>query len=176
MKTSDHVKLLLRISQSNKVQPFPQLMQAAEAAETPLNISVTLKDDVKDSNHYLYQSKPRPLEKAKEGALTYKDKFGKLNVNPNLIIDLDLNPGKLVCSRCGQIHRWLEEFCTAFKNKKDELIEPKLTYDQIKIATKARWIAGFFSAKDPNLRPERNSPSVQEAASAATDTRARLAQ
>jgi hypothetical protein len=114
--------------------------------------------------------------KVNEGSLTHKDKHGKLNVNPNLIIDLDLNPDKLVCSRCGLIHRWLEEFCTSFKNKQDQLIEPRLTFEQIKKATMARWHAGFFAAKDPNNRPHRDSPSVQATASAAADTQKRLAQ
>ncbi len=119
---------------------------------------------------------PSAPVKVNEGALTYKDKFGKLNVNPNLIIDLDLNPDKLVCSRCGLIHKWLEEFCTSFKNKQDQLIEPKLTFEQVKKATIARWWAGFFAAKDPNNRPHRDSPSVQATASAAADTQKRLAQ
>jgi hypothetical protein len=119
---------------------------------------------------------PSAPVKVNEGALTYKDKFGKLNVNPNLIIDLDLNPDKLVCSRCGLVHKWLEEFCTSFKNKLDQLIEPKLTFEQIKKATTARWWAGFFAAKDPNNRPHRDSPSVQATASAAADTQKRLAQ
>jgi hypothetical protein len=124
--------------------------------------------------HPLADAQPAQDSQIKDGALSYKDKFGKLNVNPNLIIDLDLNPGKLICSRCGLIHRWLEEFCTSFKNKLDQLIEPKLTFEQIKKATIARWNAGFFAAKDPNSRPHRDSPSVQAAASAATDTRVRL--
>jgi hypothetical protein len=117
---------------------------------------------------------PAQAPQIKEGALSYKDKFGKLNVNPNLIVDLDLNPDKLICSRCGLIHRWLEEFCTSFKNKLDQLIEPKLTFEQVKKATIARWNAGFFAAKDPNIRPHRDSPSVQAAASAATEARVRL--
>jgi hypothetical protein len=117
---------------------------------------------------------PSTPVKVNEGSLTYRDKHGKLNVNPNLIVDLDLNPDKLVCGRCGLVHRWLEEFCTAFKNKLDQLIEPKLTFEQIKKATIARWHAGFFAAKDPN-KPHRDSPSVQATASAAAETQKRLA-
>jgi hypothetical protein len=121
-------------------------------------------------------SAPASLTPAQETALQYRDKHGKLNVNPNMILDLDLNPQKLVCGRCGQLHKWLEAFCTAFKNKADQLIEPKLTFDQIKKATLARWNAGFFAAKDPNSRPAPHSPSVQQAAGAAATTRDLLTQ
>jgi hypothetical protein len=108
--------------------------------------------------------------------LTYKNKFGKLNVNPNMILDLDLNPQRIVCSRCGSIHRWLVALCTSFKNKAGEIIEPKLTAEKNKELSILKWKAGFFSEKDPNTRPaERQSPSTQGTAQHASEASQRLA-
>jgi hypothetical protein len=109
------------------------------------------------------------------GVLAYKDKYGSLNVNPGMIIDLDLNPQRLICSRCGSTHKWLEAFCTAFKNKSGEVILPKLSFDENKSRASAKFQAGFFASKDPNIRPPpRESPSVQNTAASASATTTRL--
>jgi hypothetical protein len=109
------------------------------------------------------------------GVLAYKDKYGNINVNPGLIIDLDLNPQRLICSRCGSTHKWLEPFCTSFKNKAGEIIIPKLSFDENKSRAVAKFQAGFFASKDPSIRPPpRESPSVQNTAASASATTTKL--
>ena len=109
------------------------------------------------------------------GVLAYKDKYGNINVNPGLIIDLDLNPQRLICSRCGSIHKWLEAFCTSFKNKAGEIIIPKLSFEENKSRALAKFLAGFFASKDPSIRPPpRESPSVQNTAASASATTTKL--
>ena len=107
--------------------------------------------------------------------LGYKDKYGNINVNPYLVIDLDLNKSKLICERCGSIHKWLTELCTSFKNKLGEIIEPKLSHGENLQRSLTRYNLGFFASKDPNVRPPpRESPTVQEGAASATATNRRL--
>jgi hypothetical protein len=105
--------------------------------------------------------------------LTYVNSYGLTNVNPNLIIDLDLNKSKTPCDRCldGTTHRWQSHMCTSFKNKKGDIITPKQSAEENKTRLQARWHAGFFSQRDPNIsKPPRLSPSVQDTAASTTQT------
>jgi hypothetical protein len=100
-----------------------------------------------------------------------------LNVNPHLIIDLDMNKERAQCDRCPApaIHRWPSSMCTAYKGKKGDIIQPRLSPEETKARKIMKWKAGFFSTEDPNApRPPRQSPSVQEAAAAVTATNTAL--
>jgi hypothetical protein len=39
------------------------------------------------------------------------------NVNPNFKSDLNENPNKTVCERCGAIHKWLAALCTSDRHQ-----------------------------------------------------------
>ena len=110
-------------------------------------------------------------------ALTYTNAFGVLNVNPHLIIDLDMNKERAQCDRCPApaIHRWPSSMCTAYKGKGGDIIQPRLSPEDTKARKILKWNAGFFMTEDPTApRPPRQSPSVQETAAAATATNAAL--
>ena len=110
-----------------------------------------------------------PAVDGKFDPLTYKNSYGTLNVNPNLIVDLDQNPGKTTCSRCTDaVHKWTSDLCTSYKNKAGVALE-KLSYEENNRRQVARFKAGHFAQKDPT-KPHRTSQSVQQAAGAAHDT------
>jgi hypothetical protein len=109
--------------------------------------------------------------------LTYRNSYGTLNVNPNLIVDLDHNKSKAPCTRCddGTIHRWGSDLCTTYKNKSGAEVTPKISSDENTKRAIVKWDVGFFAAKDPRSRPApRQSPSVQDTAAAAAGSSARL--
>ncbi len=114
------------------------------------------------------QQPARPPAPGAFDALTWKNSYGTLNVNPKLIPDLDMNKEKTVCDRCkdGTIHKWLSSLCTAFKDKKNKEIDPKLSMAEVYKRLMQKWNYGFFAAKEPILRAPRESPSAQDAAAA----------
>lgn len=120
-------------------------------------------------------SKQSPANHA--NPLTYTNAFGVLNVNPHLIIDLDMNKERAQCDRCPApaIHRWPSSMCTAYKGKGGDIIQPRLSPEETKARKILKWNAGFFSTEDPTApRLPRHSPSVQETAAAAAATNAAL--
>jgi hypothetical protein len=62
--------------------------------------------------------------------------------------------------------------CTAYKGKKGDIIQPRLSPEDLKSRKILKWNAGFFTTEDPNIPrpPPRQSPSVPETAAAATAT------
>jgi hypothetical protein len=106
--------------------------------------------------------------------LTYFNTFGVKNVNPHLIIDLDMNKERAQCDRCPPptVHRWPNSMCTAYKGKKGDVILPRLSNEETKARKILKWNAGFFMTEDPTAPrpPHRQSPSVQDAAAAAAAT------
>ena len=108
--------------------------------------------------------------------LTYKDKFGVLNVNPNLKKDLDLNTARTPCTRCGRIHRWGPELCTTNTDKDNQTLEPAMTAAENLTRATKKWDLGFHFKSDPRERPKtvRPSPSAGASAAQATDTRIAL--
>jgi hypothetical protein len=108
--------------------------------------------------------------------LTYKDKFGVLNVNPNLKKDLDLNTARTPCTRCGRIHRWGPELCTTNTDKENQTIEPVMSAAENLLRATKKWDLGFHFKSDPRERPKtvRPSPSAGASAAQATDTRIAL--
>lgn len=113
---------------------------------------------------------PATIQDGKFDPLQYKNSFGTQNVNPNLIVDLDLNPSKIICTRCTDTtHRWLTEMCTSYKNKAGAIID-KLSYEETNKRKLAKWKAGFFATTDPTKKAPRASPSVQHTAVQAQDS------
>ena len=102
-----------------------------------------------------------------------------MNVNPDLIIDLDLSKGA-PCERCPKttpptIHKWNADLCTTHKDNKGNVIEPSLTYEERMKRTIARFKAGFFASVDPTIpKPARVSQSAPQAAASATSTLKKL--
>jgi hypothetical protein len=122
-----------------------------------------------------HQQPPAKQQAAGAGAfdpLTYKNSYGTLNVNPNLIVDLDQNKEKTACDRCkdGTVHKWASPLCTAYKDKKQKEIEPKLSNTEVHKRLMSKWSAGFFAAKEPQLRALPKNPSAQDSAAAAAAT------
>jgi hypothetical protein len=129
------------------------------------------------ATHEQPKAAPKQSPANHANALTYTNAFGVLNVNPHLIIDLDMNKERAQCDRCPApaIHRWPSSMCTAYKGKGGDIIQPRLSPEDTKARKILKWNAGFFMTEDPTApRPPRQSPSVQETAAAATATNAAL--
>jgi hypothetical protein len=81
--------------------------------------------------------------------LTFKDRHGSLNINPNMKQNLNLNPTNIVCERCGRTHKWLTEMCSDNSSADGKKIEPPQTFAENVRRGILRWIAGFFFRSDP---------------------------
>jgi hypothetical protein len=86
--------------------------------------------------------------------LTHKDRHGSLNINPNMKLNLNLNPGNIVCERCGRTHKWLAEMCSDNNTADNKKIEPPQSFAENVRRGILRWAAGFFFRSDPKLWKE----------------------
>jgi hypothetical protein len=104
--------------------------------------------------------------------LKFKPKNGGVNVNPNMpSADYWENTSKTPCDRCGDLHRWHSDICTAGKHKKGDDLPP-LTPQEFATRLKAKWDRGFYFSKP--LRSEHPSPSAKDSAQAASTATAKL--
>jgi hypothetical protein len=93
------------------------------------------------------------------------------NVNPNFKPDLNENPTKLVCDRCGAIHKWLAHLCTSDRHQdKGKKVTP-LTAEEFMARVKHRWQAGFWFNKHLDAF---TSPTVEKTAATAAAVSAKL--
>ena len=122
----------------------------------------------------------QPLAKQPAPALTQPQLQTKIdfpvsknsNVNPNFKPDLNENPTKLPCERCGAIHKWLAPLCTSDRHQeKGKKVNP-LTAEEFMARVKQRWQAGFWFNKHLDAF---NSPSVEKTAAASAAASAKLA-
>ncbi len=102
--------------------------------------------------------------------LAFKTKAGK-NVNPNFKLSLNDNKANTPCSRCGKIHRFLADLCTALKNAEGDNCPP-LTPEEFKRRMTARWNKGYYFSKALDAY---KSPSPSDVAAAAANTSQKLA-
>jgi hypothetical protein len=58
--------------------------------------------------------------------MTFKDKHGNLNINPNMKQNLDLNQSKTPCVRCDKVKKWNVNMCSDPLNKAGEKSCPLL--------------------------------------------------
>jgi hypothetical protein len=91
--------------------------------------------------------------------LTYSNSRRQVNVNPNLKPDVNHNPNREPCTRCGDVHRYKPDCCTApfsKDRKKLDALEPA----EVMRRLTQRWNDGFFFLKplnvNPNLKPDVN--------------------
>ena len=101
--------------------------------------------------------------------LAFKTKAGP-NVNPNFQLTLNENQPNALCSRCGKLHRWLQDLCTALKNAQGENCAP-LSPEAFKRRLQARWDKGYYFSKPLDAY---KSPSPSDAAAAAAQTSHKL--
>lgn len=94
--------------------------------------------------------------------LAFKTKAGK-NVNPHFKLSLNDNTSNTPCSRCGKVHRFLADLCTALKTAEGETCPP-ISPEEFKRRMKARWDKGFYFSKALDAY---KSPSPSDVAAAA---------
>jgi hypothetical protein len=100
--------------------------------------------------------------------LTFKNKSGKVNVNPNLKQKMpNLNPNRDDCGRCDYIHNFAQEHCTSEKKKSGELCEP-ISKEEENRRLQCRWNAGMFFASVPEFMKKTvlQTPALSAAAAA----------
>jgi hypothetical protein len=100
--------------------------------------------------------------------LTFKNKSGKVNVNPNLKQKMpNLNPNRDDCGRCDYIHNFAQEHCTSEKKKSGELCEP-ISKEEENRRLQCRWNAGMFFATMPEFMKKSvlQTPALSAAAAA----------
>ncbi len=103
--------------------------------------------------------------------LTFKNKAGKFNVNPNLKRKMtDGNPDKHKCSRCDWVHNFDMAFCTSDKKADNTTLCQPLAADELAKRHKAKWDLGILYTTTPIM-----GPTPATAASAATAASQRLA-
>jgi hypothetical protein len=102
--------------------------------------------------------------------LTFKNKSGKTNVNPNLKKAMpNANPGKEECSTCNYVHNFEMSLCTSERKKNGEACPP-LSKDEITKRLFARWNQGHFFATVPDQIKHLLGPTPASAAAAASNT------
>jgi hypothetical protein len=101
--------------------------------------------------------------------LTWKNRRGQVNVNPNMKLEVNHNPSNTPCSRCGEIHRYKDEDCTSSLTKDKQPITPALTADEQRTRLQRRWNNGFFFTKPitsyKSLTPGDAAAETQQATS-----------
>jgi hypothetical protein len=129
-------------------QPAPQTALAPQGKPTPT------------AAHH-----PTTLVQTKLDFPTAKNK----NVNPNYKPDLNENPLKTPCDRCGSDHKWLSALCTNDRHLTDKGKKvPPLTPDEFKSRIKQRWDKGFWFGKPIDAFQSPTVATVAEAAASAS--------
>ena len=86
--------------------------------------------------------------------LTFKNKAGKLNVNPNLKKKMgDLNPEKRKCTRCDYVHNFDMSLCTSDKKADNATSCAPLAADELARRHKAKWELGVLYTSIPLMGP-----------------------
>jgi hypothetical protein len=85
------------------------------------------------------------------------------NVNPNFKSDLNQNPHKTVCERCGAIHKWLAALCTSDRHQEKGKKVTPLSPEEFLSRIKARWDLGYWFNKALDAF---TSPTVASSAAA----------
>jgi hypothetical protein len=93
------------------------------------------------------------------------------NVNPNFKSDLNENPNKTVCERCGAIHKWLAALCTTDRHQEKGKKVSALSPEEFSRRLKARWDAGYWFNKELDAF---TSPTVASSAAAAASATVRF--
>ena len=93
------------------------------------------------------------------------------NVNPNFKSDLNENPHKTVCERCGAIHKWLAALCTSDRHQEKGKKVTPLSPEEFLRRIKARWDLGYWFNKALDAF---TSPTVASSAAAAATATVRF--
>jgi hypothetical protein len=101
---------------------------------------------------------PPATQQPATGGLT-KQLNSEKNVNPNFKPELDMNPGKKKCSRCGGVHRFTDDMCTTTHHKDKSVRMQPLSAAEHQKRLQTRWDAGFLFTKQIS---EYSSPSAKE--------------
>jgi hypothetical protein len=144
-------------NQSNK-QPSRPLGSAATASPSTLESQAIAPAQT-------------PAARSKFDPLTWKNRRGQVNVNPNMKLDVNHNPSNTPCSRCAETHRYKDEDCTSTMTKDKQPISPALTADEQRARLQRRWNNGFFFSK---VITAYKSPSAGDAAAATQQATTRI--
>lgn len=122
------------------------------------------------------QAKPAAVEPQGDfNPLLFKNKSGKINVNPNLKKKMpDANPNKDECVTCIYVHNFDMNLCTSERTKTGEACPP-LAKDEVARRLFKRWTQGHFFATIPEQIKHLLMPTPASAAAAAAITVANLA-
>jgi hypothetical protein len=115
-------------------------------------------------------------EKKPRDPLTYKNRYGAINVNPNLNLAVDDNPDKVPCSRCIDFtHRWTSDLCTVAQRRDGTTVEPALTATEFAQRLKKRWEKGFFFKEDlAKATHQHKSPSAKDSNNSSATSASRM--
>jgi hypothetical protein len=118
--------------------------------------------------------KPAAVDSGDFNPLEFKNKSGKINVNPNLKKAMpNANPSKEECGTCGYVHNFDMNLCTSERKKSGESCAP-LSKDEIIKRLFTRWNQGHFFATIPDQIKHLLVPTPASAAAAASITVAAL--
>jgi hypothetical protein len=117
------------------------------------------------------QAKPAAVEPQGEfNPLLFKNKSGKVNVNPNLKKKMpDANPNKEECVTCIYVHNFDMNLCTSERTKTGESCPP-LAKDEVARRLFKRWTQGHFFATIPEQIKHLLVPTPASSAAAAAHT------
>ncbi len=106
-------------------------------------------------------AKPQPAAQPSGQEPANTSSNGISNVNPNFKADLDMNPEKKPCSRCGSVHRYHEDLCTSHFHKDKKQGRPTaLSAAEQRERLQKRWDIGFYFPKQIS---EYTGPTAKEA-------------
>ena len=159
-----HAHMLVQILNSEFLIPWMDDVKTRPVKDKPQAGGGSAKHDRQGKT---MEEKEQPREKAKAveqsatpfNPLTFRNKSGKVNVNPNLKKNMPAeNPDKVACCHCGYVHNFLEKYCTSERDSKGTQLEP-ISKEEIARRLHARWNNGHFFAAIPEAIKHLLSPS-----------------
>jgi hypothetical protein len=121
-------------------------------------------DVIQGGGHNVGDQLPPAQSAGPWNPLTFKNKAGKFNVNPNLKKKMtDGNPEKLKCTRCEWVHNFDMALCTSDKKADNNTLCAPLSAEETARRHKAKWDLGILYTTTPIMGP---TPAI--AASAAS--------
>jgi hypothetical protein len=116
------------------------------------------------------KAKPTAESQGDFNPLAFKNKSGKVNVNPNLKKVLaNANPSKIECVTCGYVHNFDMNLCTSERSKSGDNCPP-LSKEEVAKRILTRWNQGHFFATTPEQIKPLLVPTPASAAAAAANT------
>jgi len=151
---------LLASAEERAIKPPPKITSSGGGAAAPAPAGIVTKEKIKLA----------AVDSGDFNPLAFKNKSGKINVNPNLKKAMpNANPNKEECSTCGYVHNFDMCLCTSERKKTGEACLP-LSKEEIVKRLFTRWNQGHFFATIPDQIKHLLVPTPASAAAAASIT------